>query len=142
MSGFGRIELSRTYDATIHEVWELVATREGLSSWLMPNDFEPVVGHRFTFTDRPRRPFYDGIVGCEVLGIDPPHLLQISWSGGPVDTTVTFRLIAETPGRTRLELTHAGFEGLKGAAVRTILDLGWRGLLRRTLAHRLEARRG
>lgn len=139
MSGFGTIELSRTYDASIEELWELVATREGLESWLMPNDFEPVVGHRFTFTDRPRRPFYDGVVGCEVLDIDPPRLLRISWTGGPVDTTVTFRLVPEGPGRTRLELTHAGFAGLKGAAVRAILDLGWRDLLRRALRRRCSA---
>jgi uncharacterized protein YndB with AHSA1/START domain len=141
MSRGDTIELRRTYDAPIDDVWELIATRDGLASWLMPNDFEPVLGHRFTFTDRPRRPFYDGIVGCEVLVIEPPRLLEISWTGGPVDTRVTFRLVAESDDRTRLELTHAGFRGLKGAAVRAILDLGWRDLLRRSLSRRLEARR-
>ena len=30
--------------------------------WLMDNDFEPVVGHRFTFRTEPTRGF-DGIVG-------------------------------------------------------------------------------
>ena len=136
----GTIRLRRTYDAPIELVWELVATSGGLSSWLMPNDFEPVVGHRFTFTDRPRRPFYDGIVGCEVLALEPPHLVRFSWTGGPVDTVVTFELRALDANRTTLELTHTGFTGLRSRAVRAILDLGWRDLLRRKLREELARR--
>jgi uncharacterized protein YndB with AHSA1/START domain len=136
----GTIRLRRTYDAPIELVWELVATGDGLSSWLMPNDFEPVVGYRFTFTDRPRRPFYDGIVGCEVLALEPPRLVRFSWTGGPVDTVVTFELLALDANRTTLELTHTGFAGLRSRAVRAILDLGWRDLLRRRLRDELARR--
>ena len=133
----GTIRLQRVYDAPVDVLWELCATRDGLAGWLMPNDFEPVVGHRFTFTDTPRPPLYDGIVGCRVLDLDPPRLLRLAWAGGPVDTVVTFRLEPVAADRTRLELTHTGFEGLKGHLVRAVLDLGWRRLLRRGLPGRL-----
>ncbi|MGF1665095.1 MAG: SRPBCC domain-containing protein [Acidimicrobiia bacterium] len=136
------INVHREYDADPEELWELVATSEGLAEWLMPNDFAPVVGHRFTFTDTPRPPFYDGLVGCEVLELDPPRLLTISWAGGPVDTVVTFRLVPLGSGRTRLELTHTGFSGLKAGIVRAILGLGWSRLLRRHIPRALAAHRG
>lgn len=129
----GTIRLAREYDATRAELWDLLATRDGLAAWLMPNDFEPRVGHRFTFTDRPRPPFFDGIVGCEVLELTPLHRLRISWCGGPVDTIVTFTLTDVAPGRVRLELEHTGFTGLRAGIVRAILGLGWRDLLRRAL---------
>jgi uncharacterized protein YndB with AHSA1/START domain len=138
----GAINLHRDYDAGPEELWQLIATSEGLDEWLMPNDFVPRVGHRFTFTDTPRPPLYDGLVGCEVLEIDPPRLLAISWAGGPVDTVVTFRLVPLGPGRTRLELTHTGFAGLRAGIVRAILGLGWRNLLRLAIPRVLMVQRG
>ncbi len=137
----GAIRLHREYDATPAEVWELIATSDGLSAWLMPNDFEPVEGHCFTFTDTPRPPLYDGIVGCTVLEIQPLRLLRLSWAGGPVDTVVTFTLSELAPERTRLNLDHSGFSGLKASIARGILDLGWRKLLRRTIPESLATRR-
>ena len=133
----GSIRISRDYDAPVELVWECVATSEGLAAWLMPNDFAPVVGHRFTFTDRPRRPMFDGIVGCEVRELEPMRLVSFSWTGGPVDTVVTFELAVLGPGRTRLTLTQTGFTGLRASLVRSLLDLGWRNLLRRRLPGRL-----
>jgi uncharacterized protein YndB with AHSA1/START domain len=133
----GVIRLHRSYQATRAELWDLIATQEGLASWLMPNDFRPEIGHRFTFTDRPRPPFFDGIVGCAVLDLEPLHRLRISWSGGPVDTVVTFTIVDAEPGWVRLDLEHSGFTGLRAGIVRAILDLGWRDLLRRALSRRL-----
>jgi uncharacterized protein YndB with AHSA1/START domain len=124
------IQVGKVYNATVPELWDLIATREGLETWLMPNDFQPIVGHRFTFTDTPRKPLYDGIVGCQVLHIDPLKSLRISWSGGPIETIVEFALRNVDANRTRLDVTQSGFSGLKAQAVRLFLDLGWRSLLR------------
>lgn len=137
----GTIRLQREYDATVEELWDLLATRDGLAAWLMPNDFEPVVGHRFTFTDTPRPPLYDGVVGCTVLELEPLRRLRLSWVGGPIDTIVTFTLTELEPGRVRLELEHTGFSGLRGSFVRAVLGLGWRGLLRRELPRTIAVRR-
>jgi uncharacterized protein YndB with AHSA1/START domain len=137
----GTIRLQREFDATPTELWDLIATRDGLAAWLMPNDFQPVVGHRFTFTDTPRPPIYDGVVGCTVLALEPMERLQLSWVGGPVDTVVTFTLTELEPGRVRLELEHTGFSGLRASFVRAVLGLGWRSLLRRELPRTIADRR-
>lgn len=137
------IRLERHYDATAAELWELLATRDGLASWLMPNDFEPIIGHRFTFTDTPRPPLYDGLVHCTVLDIDPPRMLRLQWVGGPVDTVVTLTVTDVNPGCIRLGLEQSGFSrGLTSWIARLALDLGWRKLLRRNLERELSSATG
>jgi uncharacterized protein YndB with AHSA1/START domain len=122
------------------ELWDAVATRDGLSSWLMQNDFEPVVGHRFTCQATPRRPVYDGVVLCEVLEVDPPHRLRISWAGGPITTEVVFLVEALAPDRSRLTVEQTGFRGLRAAVVRQVLGAGWRSLLAKKIPAALAAR--
>ena len=134
------IRVSREYDVDASELWDAVATSDGLSSWLMPNDFAPVVGHRFTFQDTPRRPVYDGVILCEVLEIDAPRLLRISWAGGPISTEVTFTVEELAAGRSRLTVEQHGFRGLRGAAVRLVLGAGWRSLLSRKIPELLSRR--
>jgi uncharacterized protein YndB with AHSA1/START domain len=123
-------------------VWRALTDPAMLGEWLMPNDFEPRVGHRFTFRTQPiEAAGFDGVVTCEVLEIDPPRRLRISWRGGPgVDTTVTWELAAEGRG-TRLFLTHDGFDDTDPAQrnVMRILGGGWRGLLLERLSKVLDA---
>lgn len=95
------------------QVWEAIASSDALADWMYPNDFEPRVGHRFTFRV-PAKPEmrFDGLtVRCEVLECKPPHRLVFSWSaGGPVENTqVFFELEADGTG-TRLVFVHAGFD--------------------------------
>jgi uncharacterized protein YndB with AHSA1/START domain len=91
-------------------VWRALTEPALIEKWLMPGDFSPEVGHRFTFHTRPiPHANFDGTVHCEVLAIEPERLLKISWSGGRLDSTVTWRLVAEGTG-TRLFLEHAGFD--------------------------------
>jgi uncharacterized protein YndB with AHSA1/START domain len=125
------------YDAPVAAVWTALTDADHLAAWLMPNDFLPVVGHRFTLRTRPA-PMFDGIVHAEVLELDPPRRMVWSWVGGPVETTVTFELAPLGPDRTRLELRHAGFEGAKALVSRAFLSAGWRDLLRRRLRTHLD----
>ncbi|MEV0732194.1 SRPBCC domain-containing protein [Polymorphospora sp. NPDC050346] len=118
------------------KVWRALTDPDLLAAWLMPNTFEPRVGHRFTFrTDPVPATGFDGVVHCRVLALEPPRLLRISWAGGSLDTTVTWRLAAEGRG-TRLFLTHEGFDDTDPAQQLTwrILGGGWRGQLARRLA--------
>src|SRR4051794_9719924 len=70
-------------------VWHALTDPDQLARWLMPNDFRPVVGHRFTFRAQPRPgQEFDGTVHCEVLDLEPERLLRIAWRGGRLDTTV------------------------------------------------------
>src|SRR5258708_27478087 len=63
------------------KVWKALTTSELIGRWLMPNDFEPVVGKRFTFKTRPIGE-WDGVVQCEVLEVTPHRRLVYSWKGG------------------------------------------------------------
>src|SRR5690606_4844413 len=94
------------YPAAIPVVWRALTDPQELSEWLMPNDFRPVVGHRFTFVTAPR-PDFDGIVRCEVKAVQPESLLSYSWVGGGIDTIVEWRLAAHGSG-TALTLIHSG----------------------------------
>lgn len=95
------------------QVWRAISNRTALAEWMFPNDFEPRVGHHFTFRVPPNpKVNFDGLtVRCEVLECDPPHGLAFSWSAdGPVvDTRVSFRLEPEGDG-TRLFFEHSGFD--------------------------------
>ncbi|MGH8967102.1 MAG: SRPBCC family protein, partial [Actinomycetes bacterium] len=106
-----------------------------LARWLMPNDFEPVVGHRFAFATRPIPNIgFDGTITCRVLDLDAERLLRISWGGGTHDTTVTWRLVPEGRG-TRLFIRHAGFDlddPVHAFAFRG-MSSGWRSHVLRSL---------
>lgn len=90
-------------------VWNALTQREAIARWLMPNDFEPRLGHKFTFR-RPPIPKlnYDGITHCEVTELVPPKQLAYTFKGGNLDTLVSFRLEPEGTG-THLYFEHSGF---------------------------------
>jgi uncharacterized protein YndB with AHSA1/START domain len=115
-------------------VWRVFVEPHLLAKWLMPRDFQPVVGHRFTIMAKavPATKF-GGTINCQVLAIEPEHLLRISWEDhGPSGArcTATWRLVAEGKG-TRLFLDHEGFDPdneLQQRA-RKIMGGGWRSWL-------------
>jgi uncharacterized protein YndB with AHSA1/START domain len=78
------IDLTIIYPHPIDQVWAALTSADALASWLMPNDFQPVVGHRFTFRTKPA-PGFDGIVRCQVLELDPPRRIAWSQAGGKID---------------------------------------------------------
>lgn len=133
------IDITVSYPHPPHRVWEALTSSQALAAWLMPNDFKPVVGHRFTLRTRPRPLFrFDGIVRCEVIELDPPRRMVWSWAGGSIDTLVTFALEPTPDSGTRLRMHQEGFAGLGGQLTRRILASGWPGLLRRRLATSLD----
>jgi uncharacterized protein YndB with AHSA1/START domain len=40
-----------------------------IEAWLMKNDFQPVIGHRFNFRGDPN-PHWNGATDCEVLVVE------------------------------------------------------------------------
>jgi hypothetical protein len=55
------VHVETTYDQPPELVWAALTTSEAIAVWLMPNDFELRVGHRFQFKTKPA-PGFDGIV--------------------------------------------------------------------------------
>ena len=132
----GRVHFAVTYPHPPERVWAALTEREALEAWLMPNDFEPVVGHRFTFRTSPA-PGFDGIVHCQVLEVDQLRRLSYSWQGGPIDTTVTFTLEA-VPEGTQLTFEQVGFAGVTARSVGWMLGQGWRRMSREDLPQVLD----
>jgi uncharacterized protein YndB with AHSA1/START domain len=121
------IVLSATYPQPPREVWRALTDRDLLSQWLMPNDFEPRLGHRFTLR-APPAPGFDGVVHCELLELVPEERMTISWRGGGIDTRVVFEIEPFGTG-TRLHFTQTGFTGIKGRLISTLLGRGWRRMI-------------
>ena len=96
------------------QVWRAIANCTALAGWMFPNDFEPRVGHHFSFRvpPKPEVGFEGLIVSCEVLVCDPPARLVFSWSaGGPVVNTRLSFLLEPDGNGTRLLFEHSGFDG-------------------------------
>lgn len=124
-----------TYAHPRSQVWAALTDPTALSEWLMPNDFQPRKGHRFTFRTDPG-PGFDGIVHCEVVAIEPPRRMVWTWRGGVIDTTVVFEL-EDLGGATRLLFRQSGFEGLSGFLTRAILSSGARTIYQTRLPNHL-----
>ena len=120
------IELEYVYPHPPEHVWRALTDSDALSHWFMENDFEPALGHEFTFRTDPA-PGFDGVVHCKVLEIDPPRHLRFSWRGGPIDTVVTWAL-DEEPRGTRFRMTQEGFDGLRPFLVSLLLKSGGKKL--------------
>ena len=125
------LRFEATYPHPPERVWRALTERAALAAWLMENDFEPRLGHRFTFRTRPA-PGFDGVVHCEVTELEPPRRLAYTWKGGKIDTTVSFALEA-VEGGTRLVLEHRGFAGAGGMMVSYILGNGWKKMVEKKL---------
>src|SRR6185312_4128993 len=119
------------------KVWRMLTQAESLAQWLMPNDFKPSVGHKFTFRTQPMGD-WDGVVHCEVLEIRPLQLLRYSWNGGAdsnseygskLVSTVTWTLTA-VDGGTRVRMAHEGF-GPHNNYAYDAMSGGWGRILKR-----------
>ncbi len=113
-------------------IWRTLTRSELLAKWLMPNDFEPVVGYRFTFKTRPMGD-WDGVVHCEVLQCDPPLCLRYSWKGGAdgnldygsrLESDVTWTLMP-VEGGTRVRMVHDGFVFPGNRLAYDAMSRGW-----------------
>lgn len=134
MSTRTTIDVDEFLPHPVEKVWEALTNADRLADWLMPNDFVPEPGHRFTLDTGPW-----GTTECEVLEIQPRRLVRFSWRNGPLDTEVSWRLEPEGTG-TRLFLQHRGFD-LDDPLQRRAFDgmrPGWRSEILTALAQHLD----
>ncbi|HET8880178.1 MAG TPA: SRPBCC domain-containing protein [Arthrobacter sp.] len=129
-------------------VWRALTEPDLIGTWLMDNDFQPVVGHDYTMRGTPVPAVgFSGLVANQVLEIDPGRLLRIAWrdaeSGNNLRSTVTWTLVPEQAG-TRLFLVHEGFDPAEPSHVvaHRIMAGGWRGHLFKRLTETLDRTEG
>lgn len=121
------------------KVWNCLTTPELIEQWLMKNNFQPVVGHRFNFHTKPiPKMGFDGIVYCEVMEVVPFKRLVYTWKGGAspdnlsLDTILIWTLTPREGG-TDLLLEHKGFKGFKNYITSIFMGSGWRKHISRRL---------
>jgi YD repeat-containing protein len=84
------------------KVWRALTQARLIEEWLMKNDFEPNVGHRFKL----RADW--GVVDCQVLAVDPNKTLSYTWDAYGLKSVVTWTLTPTSTG-THLRMEQSGF---------------------------------
>ncbi|TPM98906.1 SRPBCC domain-containing protein [Mesorhizobium sp. B2-1-5] len=91
------------------KLWRALTQPHLIEEWLMKNDLNPVVGHRFYLSTA-----WGGVLDCEVLAVEPHKTLSYTWNLAHQDPTfdlrsvVTFTL-TPTPAGTHLRMEQSGF---------------------------------
>ena len=95
------------------KIWRSLIQGPLIEEWLMKNDFQPVVGHRFNFRATPM-PQWNGVTDCQVLVVEPNKRLSYSWNASGEEaanglkTVVTWTL-TPTKGGTHVRMEQSGF---------------------------------
>ncbi len=116
------------------KVWRALTQGPLIKEWLLENDFQPIVGHRFKFR-RPPAPNWDGVIDSEVLVIEPNKKLSYTWRAWGLESVVVWTLEA-VDGGTLLRMEQSGFRPDQEAAYNGA-NYGWQkfiGNLERVIA--------
>ena len=89
------------------KIWRALTEGSLIKEWLMDNDLQPVVGHRFNFRSTPM-PNWNGVIDCEVLVVEPNKKLSYSWNSLGLESVVVWTLAA-TSGGTLVRMEQSGF---------------------------------
>jgi uncharacterized protein YndB with AHSA1/START domain len=95
------------------KVWRALTQGPLIEQWLMKNDFQSVVGHKFNLRGNPM-PHWNGVVDCEVLVVEPQARLSYRWNASGeeaatgIKTIVTWTLTPPNGG-TPVRMEQSGF---------------------------------
>ena len=131
-----RVRKTVIYQHSCDRVWVALTESTALAEWLMPNNFEPIVGRTFQFRVDPMLSF-TGVVDCTVLEVDPPRRLVYNWvshmKGRIAHEPMTLVwTLDELEQGTRLTLEQSGLEHLS-LWWRFSMKMGWRRMLQTLL---------
>ncbi len=107
------VVVEREFSHPPEKVWRALTQGPLLEEWLMKNDFQPVVGHRFNFRSQPM-PKWNGVTDCEVLVVEPNKRLSYTWNASGEEaingtkSVVTWTL-TPTKNGVLLRMEQAGF---------------------------------
>lgn len=84
------------------KIWRALTQPHLIQEWLMQNDFQAEVGHRFRLSAD------WGAVEAEVLSVEPERALSYAWNTKDLRSVVSWTL-TPTPTGTRLRMEQTGF---------------------------------
>jgi uncharacterized protein YndB with AHSA1/START domain len=91
----------------VGKVWRALTQGALIKEWLMDNDFQPEVGHKFKFRSTPM-PNWNGVIDSQVLVVEPDKKLSYSWNSMGLESVVVWTLV-ETSGGTLVRMEQSGF---------------------------------
>ncbi|MEB3179036.1 MAG: SRPBCC domain-containing protein [Nostocaceae cyanobacterium] len=87
-------------------VWRAITNSKAMAAWLMENDFQPRVGHKFRF-QYSTLPGLEGWIECEVIELDEPRRLSFTWRDSLMSKpSIVVWKLAPVDGGTRVQLQH------------------------------------
>jgi len=95
------------------KIWRALTQAPLIEAWLMANDFQPVVGHKFTLRATPV-PNWNGIVECQVLVVELNSRLSYAWGSMGLESVVTWTLVPRNGG-THIRMEQSGFRSQEDA---------------------------
>ena len=104
------------------KIWRALTEGPLIKEWLMDNDFQPVVGHGFSFRSTPV-PNWDGVISSEVLVVEASKKLSYTWGTMGMESVVVWTLVP-TSGGTLLRMEQSGFGSDQDAAYKGA-TYGW-----------------
>ncbi len=108
------------------KIWRAITQGSLIEEWLMKNDFQPEVGHRFQFRSTPV-PGWNGIIDSEVLVVEPNSRLSYGWASMGLESVVTWTL-TPTEGGTLVRMEHSGFPSEESASYKGA-KYGWQSFI-------------
>jgi uncharacterized protein YndB with AHSA1/START domain len=105
--------VEREMPHAVEKVWRALTQASLIGEWLMRNDFQPVVGHKFNFRAA-SMPHWNGVTDCEVLEVEPYKRLSYTWNASGAEaldglkTVVTWTLTPTADG-VLVRLEQSGF---------------------------------
>lgn len=108
----GTLVVERVFSHPPQKLWRALTESTLLAQWMMSNDFEAEVGHRFQFRTEPKPAQWNGIVDCEVLVVEPLQRLSYHWGVGGSESGMQWVVsltLTPTEGGTHLRMEQSGF---------------------------------
>jgi uncharacterized protein YndB with AHSA1/START domain len=91
------VQIARTYDAPLEDVWDACTDPERIRRWFLPVSGELREGGRYQV---------QGNAGGLIERCEPPHGFAATWEFGRQVSWIELRLSEAAGGGTRLELEH------------------------------------
>lgn len=113
------VQLRRTYDAAVEDVWDAVTDPDRVKRWFLPLHGDLRVGGTFQL---------EGNAGGEILRCERPRLLTVTFGGA--ESVVELRLSPVGEDGTALELEHTVPVAMAGSGAGSLyVGPGWDGAL-------------
>ena len=96
------VVVERDIPCAPEKIWRALTQPHLIEEWLMKNDFQPAVGHRFELRGD------WGSVDCRVLAVEQYKTLSYTWEALGLASVVTWTLTPTSAG-THLRMEQSGF---------------------------------